>query len=94
MDFVQYKCPCCGAALTFSPGSQKLSCKSCGNSFDPKTLQQYTEDEQATDKQDIEWNFQQIPLLPIEPMTGITFALPAAPNGSRRRESQYDLPLL
>ncbi|HIT60031.1 MAG TPA: hypothetical protein IAC33_02035 [Candidatus Fimousia stercorigallinarum] len=58
MDFVQYKCPCCGAALTFSPGSQKLSCKSCGNSFDPKTLQQYTEDEQATDKQDIEWNFQ------------------------------------
>ena len=45
-------------ALTFSPGSQKLSCKSCGNSFDPKTLQQYTEDEQATDKQDIEWNFQ------------------------------------
>ena len=34
MDFVQYKCPCCGAALEFSPETQKLSCESCGNQYD------------------------------------------------------------
>ena len=45
MDFVQYKCPCCGAALQFSPGTQKLSCASCGNEYDLETLRQYEQKE-------------------------------------------------
>lgn len=58
MDFVQYKCPCCGAALTFSPQTQKLSCKSCNNTYDLATLQQYAQEEQASDQQSLHWEYQ------------------------------------
>ncbi|MDO4941565.1 MAG: hypothetical protein Q4E73_01840 [Lachnospiraceae bacterium] len=58
MDFVQYKCPCCGSALTFSPKSQKLSCKSCNNTYDLTALQQYMDDEQTPDQQTIHWEYQ------------------------------------
>ena len=53
MDFVQYKCPCCGAALQFSPETQKLSCKSCGNHYDLETIQQYEREEQSKGEQDL-----------------------------------------
>lgn len=55
MDFVQYKCPCCGAALEFSPETQKLSCKSCGNQYDLKTMEQYDKEEHAAGEQDLNW---------------------------------------
>ena len=29
-----YKCPCCGAALTYDGGEEKLVCRSCGTQFD------------------------------------------------------------
>lgn len=60
MDFVQYKCPCCGAALQFSPETQKLSCESCGNQYDLETLRQYEKEEQAQDQkeQDLNWNYE------------------------------------
>ena len=35
-----YKCPACGAALTFGSQSQQLDCASCGNSFPLETIQQ------------------------------------------------------
>ena len=35
----RYRCPCCGAALTFGGLSQQLDCASCGNSFPLETLQ-------------------------------------------------------
>ena len=31
---LEYKCPCCNAALVFSEMSQKLACDSCGNTFE------------------------------------------------------------
>lgn len=33
MDVVEYKCPNCGAGLTFMPQTQRLSCEYCGGSF-------------------------------------------------------------
>lgn len=33
-----YRCPCCGAALTFGGHSQQMECASCGNSFPVETL--------------------------------------------------------
>ena len=59
MDFVQYKCPCCGAALQFSPKTQKLSCKSCGNHYDLETIQQYEREEQSKGEQDLTWEYRQ-----------------------------------
>lgn len=42
-NILEYKCPCCGAALTFSGEEQQLSCSSCGNSFEVADVQQYNE---------------------------------------------------
>lgn len=58
MDFVEYKCPCCGAALSFSPTTQKLSCKSCGNEYDLATMQQYSETRDQSSTDDFHWEFQ------------------------------------
>lgn len=55
MDFVQYKCPCCGAALKFSGTSQKLACKSCGNTYDVAVLQELAESENAPKEQKLQW---------------------------------------
>lgn len=58
MDFVQYKCPCCGAALEFSPETQKLSCKNCGNQYDAETLKEYKKEEEAPKEQDLKWEYE------------------------------------
>lgn len=62
MDFVQYKCPCCGAALRFSPGTQKLSCGSCGNEYDLETLRRFEQEEEKANRkesaQDLNWEYQ------------------------------------
>lgn len=34
MSTINYKCPCCGSALTYSGTSGKLECISCGNAFE------------------------------------------------------------
>lgn len=38
MNINNYTCPCCGAPLAFASGSGKLECASCGNSFDPESI--------------------------------------------------------
>ena len=43
----EYKCPSCGAPLTFDAGSQNLLCNSCGTSFDTETLINLSEAENA-----------------------------------------------
>lgn len=58
MDFVQYKCPCCGAALQFSPETQKLSCESCGNQYDLEVLKSYEKEEKAAGEEDLNWEYQ------------------------------------
>ncbi|MDO5327524.1 MAG: hypothetical protein Q4G00_12485 [Clostridia bacterium] len=53
-----YKCPCCGASLTFGSQSQQLDCASCGNSFPLETLQQLSDVqvENTTDDQ-LQWQY-------------------------------------
>lgn len=58
MDFVEYKCPCCAAALTFSPKTQKLFCKSCENEYDLATLQLYEESTSNEPEPNINWEYQ------------------------------------
>ena len=40
---LEYKCPCCGAALAFRQEAQKLSCDSCGNAFDIEAVREFNE---------------------------------------------------
>ena len=40
MQAAHYRCPCCGAALTFGSQSQQLDCASCGNSFPLESIEQ------------------------------------------------------
>lgn len=39
-----YECPSCGAGLEFNPKTQKLDCKYCNSSFDPKELEEKLKD--------------------------------------------------
>ena len=39
-----YECPSCGAGLEFNPKTQKLDCKYCKSSFDPKDLEEKLKD--------------------------------------------------
>ena len=57
MDFVQYKCPCCGAPLEFSPKTQKLSCHSCDNQYDLEVMEEYEQEERLEGEQDLEWEY-------------------------------------
>lgn len=42
-NVLEYKCPCCGAALTYSGEQQQLSCAACGNTFQVEDVHQYNE---------------------------------------------------
>ncbi len=58
MDFVEYKCPCCGAALKFSSGAQKLKCDSCGNKYDVEALKEWKEVDGNAPEPELHWEFQ------------------------------------
>lgn len=40
---LEYKCPCCGGAIRFDSGLQKLKCPFCDTEFEPETLRAYDE---------------------------------------------------
>lgn len=40
-ELMEYKCPCCGAGLTFSSALQKMKCEYCDSEFDVETLKAY-----------------------------------------------------
>jgi len=53
-----YRCPCCGAALTFSSRSQQLECANCGNTFPLESLEQAAQiDVQNTTDEQMHWEF-------------------------------------
>lgn len=55
MNVTSYKCPCCGAALTYAP-TGTVTCASCGNAFDPENLSQMQEMlESAVSENAAEW---------------------------------------
>ena len=37
----EYKCPCCGGAIAFDSGIQKMKCPYCDTEFDMETLASY-----------------------------------------------------
>lgn len=40
-ELMEYKCPCCGARLTFSSALQRMKCEYCDSEFDVETLKAY-----------------------------------------------------
>lgn len=49
----EYKCPCCGGAIEFDSGSQKMKCPYCSTEFDMEALQGYEDALQQSD--DMRW---------------------------------------
>ena len=43
MSVLTYKCPSCGAPLTYDGSKQELTCGSCGNSFTPDVVREVAE---------------------------------------------------
>ncbi len=43
MSTLSYKCPSCGAPLTYDGRQQEMTCGSCGNTFDPETIRTVSE---------------------------------------------------
>lgn len=39
MNTIAYKCPCCGAPLTYSSTGNRLECASCGNGYDIEAIE-------------------------------------------------------
>lgn len=51
----EYKCPCCGSGLYFSDENQKLTCRSCENSFDVQDVKDYNDAMEAAGSSESEW---------------------------------------
>lgn len=52
----EYKCPCCGGAIVFDSGSQKMQCPYCDTEFEVSTLEAFQEDlNEAPAQEDMSW---------------------------------------
>jgi len=54
-DLQEYKCPCCGGAISFDPGLQKLKCPFCDTEFELDALKTYDETIQSEGEDDYSW---------------------------------------
>lgn len=52
---VEYKCPCCNAALVFGGIEQNLTCEYCDNTFDIDTVRAFNESEANQSQEDFNW---------------------------------------
>lgn len=56
METVQeYKCPCCGGAITFDSGLQKMKCPYCDTEFEVETLRDYDDELKNEPADDMHW---------------------------------------
>ena len=77
-SIMEYKCPCCGAALTFSGQEQQLTCQYCDNQFNIEDVQQYNEAILEEHRDLFEWEQQtQQPLTDEEGNQVYTYTCPA-----------------
>lgn len=54
---LEYKCPCCGGALSFDSELQKMKCPYCDTEFETETLRQMDEVLKETSAEDdVNWN--------------------------------------
>ena len=51
-----YKCPNCGAALTFDSKTQKLHCSHCDTSIDVEAMKALSDTPSSTDQDNARWN--------------------------------------
>ncbi len=52
---LEYQCPCCGGAIQFDSGTQKMKCPYCDTEFDVSTLQEF-EQEQLKKEDRPDWS--------------------------------------
>ena len=52
----EYKCPCCGGAIAFDSGLQKMKCPYCDTEFEMETLAQYDEVLNSEQEDDLSWS--------------------------------------
>lgn len=48
-EILEYKCPCCGGAITFNSRLQKMKCPYCDTEFEADTLREYEEEQLKED---------------------------------------------
>ncbi len=53
---LEYKCPCCGGAITFDSTLQKMKCPFCDTEFDVATLLQYDEELSHDGESQMHWD--------------------------------------
>ena len=51
----EYKCPCCGGAITFDSATQNMLCPYCGTQFDVDTLVSYDAELKSDTGDDMRW---------------------------------------
>jgi DNA-directed RNA polymerase subunit RPC12/RpoP len=54
-DILEYKCPCCGGAITFDSRIQKMKCPYCDTEFELDTLKEFEEEHMEEDR-DPQWD--------------------------------------
>ena len=54
-DLQEYKCPCCGGAISFDASLQKMKCHYCDTEFEIEALKAYDEDLQSEGTEDYTW---------------------------------------
>ena len=51
----EYKCPCCGGAIAFDSGTQKMKCPFCDTEFEMQALAAYDDELSSNQADDINW---------------------------------------
>ena len=54
-EIQEYKCPCCGGAITFDSTLQKMKCPYCDTEFDIETLASYDNELKNEQIDDMKW---------------------------------------
>lgn len=52
----EYKCPCCGGAISFDSSVQKMKCPYCDTEFEMETLRAYDEELKKEPTPDMQWD--------------------------------------
>lgn len=54
-ELQEYKCPCCGGAISFDSDIQKMKCPYCDTEFEVETLRSYDDDLNSEGSEDLSW---------------------------------------
>lgn len=52
----EFKCPCCGGAIAFDSGLQRMKCPYCDTEFDVDTLKNFEKADQSDRQDDMNWS--------------------------------------